>query len=196
MDYLKQSTAVTVKLGPFVDADDGSTAETALTIQKADLRLSKNGGNMAAASADQGTSDAGAPHDELGVYDGTLDVTDTNTLGRLRVDIKKAGALPYWKEWTVLPANVYDSMVAGSDKLQVDAVEIEGQDATDALEALLANNPVVLDKYTRAQLYGLTEVTPAGGGNTLVTYMEDDGTTPAFDVTVSPASERIARNLY
>lgn len=78
----------------------------------------------------------------------------------------------------------------------VDVQTIEGQDATDALEALLANNSVVLDKYTRAQLYGLTEVTPAGGGNTLVTYMEDDGTTPAFDVTVSPASERIARNLY
>ena len=35
MRYLKQSTAVTVKIGPFVDATDGVTAETALGIAAA-----------------------------------------------------------------------------------------------------------------------------------------------------------------
>ena len=44
--YLKQSTAVDVILGPFVDEDDGKTAETGLTIAQADVRLSKNGANM------------------------------------------------------------------------------------------------------------------------------------------------------
>ena len=47
MLFLKQSTAVTVKIGPFVDEDDGKTAETGLTISQADVRLTKNGGNMA-----------------------------------------------------------------------------------------------------------------------------------------------------
>ena len=46
MLWLKQSTAVTVKIGPFVDEDDGKTAETGLTVSQADVRLSKNGGNM------------------------------------------------------------------------------------------------------------------------------------------------------
>jgi hypothetical protein len=117
---LKQSTAVTIKLGPFVDATDGTTAETALTIQKADVRLSKNGGNYAAASADQGVSDAGAPHDELGDYDISLDTTDTATLGRLRVLVKESGALVVWRDFMVQPANVWDSLY-GADKLLVDA---------------------------------------------------------------------------
>jgi hypothetical protein len=61
--WLREDTVVTVKLGPFVDSTDGATAKTGLTIQKADVRLSKNGGDMAAASADQGSGDAGAPHE-------------------------------------------------------------------------------------------------------------------------------------
>ena len=69
MTIVKQSTAITVKLGPFLDDTDGKTAEAALTLQKADVRLSKNGGDMAAATADQGAADAGAPYDELGYYD-------------------------------------------------------------------------------------------------------------------------------
>jgi len=40
MLFLKQSTAVTVKIGPFLDDTDGKTAETGLTIAQADVRLS------------------------------------------------------------------------------------------------------------------------------------------------------------
>lgn len=101
---LIQSTAVTVKIGPFVDSGDGVTAETGLTIQKADVRLSKNGGNMAAANADQGVGDAGAAHDEIGVYDVSLDTTDTNTLGRLQLFVAESGALPVWAEFMVVTA--------------------------------------------------------------------------------------------
>lgn len=139
--WLKQSTAVTKKMGPFVDDTDGKTPETGLTIQKADVRLSKNGGDMAAANADQGESDAGAAHDELGLYDVSLDATDTATLGILRLDIQKSGALPVWEEFQVLPANVYDSLV-GSDYLQVDVKQWKGATAPamtgDAYAWLLA----------------------------------------------------------
>jgi hypothetical protein len=121
--WLKQSTSVTVKVGPFVDDTDFKTAETALTIQKADVRLSKNGGNIAAASADQGASDAGAAHDELGFYDISFDTTDTNTLGRLDLIIKESGALVVADSWMIAPANVWDSLF-GADKLQVHADEI------------------------------------------------------------------------
>lgn len=134
MIYLKQSTAATIKLGPFVDSGDGVTAETGLTIQKADVRLSKNGGNMAAAAADQGESDAGAAHDELGYYDISLGTGDTDTLGRLKVMVSESGALPVWAEYEVVPANVFDSIVAGTDYLQADAVEIHS-DATAASNA-------------------------------------------------------------
>lgn len=122
--WLKQSTAVTEKMGPFVDSGDGNTVEDSLTIQKADVRLAKNGGNMAAASADQGASDAGAPYDEIGYYDISFDATDTNTLGRLKAMVHKSGSLPVWLERMVLPANVYDALVGGSDLLQVDLRQI------------------------------------------------------------------------
>lgn len=116
--WLKQSTAVTVKVGPFVDSTDGVTAETGLTISQADIRLSKNGGNIA-----QSNNAAGATHDELGYYDVPLDTTDTNTLGTLKVLISESGALPVWQDFMVVPANVWDSLF-GADKLQVHADEI------------------------------------------------------------------------
>jgi len=102
------------------------TAEDGLTIQKADVRLSKNGGNMAAAAADQGESDAGAAHDELGYYDISLGTGDTDTLGRLKVMVSESGALPVWAEYEVVPANVFDSIVAGTDKLDTNAAELGG----------------------------------------------------------------------
>jgi len=43
---LKQSTAVDVLIGPFVDSTDGNTVEGALTIEDEHVRLSKLGQNM------------------------------------------------------------------------------------------------------------------------------------------------------
>jgi len=117
MEWLKQSTAITLKLGPFLDEDDGKTSETALTIAQADVRLSKNGGNFA-----QKNESSSATHDEIGFYDVSIDATDTNTLGRLLVAVHESGALPVWKEYMVVPANVWDSMF-GADRLQVDVRE-------------------------------------------------------------------------
>jgi hypothetical protein len=132
--WLKQSTAATVVLGPFVDSSDGVTAETGLTISQTDIRLSKNGGAFA-----QTNNAAGATHMENGYYSAPLDTTDTNTLGRLRVAVTESGALPVWADFHVVPANVWDSLF-GSDKLQVDAVEISSDTATaDAVQANIGN---------------------------------------------------------
>lgn len=156
--WLKQSTAATVKLGPFLDDTDGKTAETALTIKKADVRLSKNGGDMAAAHADQGASDAGAAHDELGYYDISLDTTDTDTLGRLKIMVHESGALPVWQDFQVLPANTFDSLVAGTDYLNADAKQIEGGDATDALTAAVPTAAAIADAVWDEDLGGSHEI--------------------------------------
>ena len=116
--WLKQSTAVTVKIGPFVDDTDGKTAETGLTLSQADIRLSKNGGDIA-----QKNEANAATHDELGYYDCALDTTDTGTLGRLSLMVHESGALPVWHHYMVVPANVWDSMF-GADYLYVDTKEI------------------------------------------------------------------------
>src|SRR3990167_5881795 len=118
MMWLKQSTAVTVKIGPFVDSTDGNTQETALTISQADIRLSKNGGAFA-----QSNNIAGATHDANGWYGVPLDTTDTNTLGTLTVFVHETGALAVWRDFMIVPTNVWDSLF-GADALQVHANEI------------------------------------------------------------------------
>ena len=112
MSWLKQSTAITVKIGPFVDETDGKTAETGLTIGQADVRLSKNGGDLT-----QKSSATACTHDEIGVYDCPLDTTDTGTLGRLDLFVHEAGALPVFATFMIVPANVWDSLF-GADRLQ------------------------------------------------------------------------------
>ncbi len=127
MQLLKQSTAVTVKIGPFLDSTDGDTAETGLTIAQADVLLSKNGGAFA-----QKNDSTSCTHDTGGMYGCPLDATDTNTLGRLQLFVHESGALAVWHEFMVVTANVYDSLCS-TDKLEVDVTQLGGvaQSATD-----------------------------------------------------------------
>lgn len=117
MIFVKQSTAVGVVIGPFVDDTDGKTAETALTLSQADCLLMKNAG--AAAQKNDATS---ATHLAIGHYKVPLNTTDTATLGVMRLSIHETGALPCFLDLMVMPANVWDSMF-GADFLQVDAAQ-------------------------------------------------------------------------
>jgi len=155
MEFIKQSTAVTKKMGPFVDDTDGKTAETGLTITQADIRLSKNGGDFA-----QTHNAAGATHDENGYYGVPLDTTDTDTLGSLRVAIYESGALPVWQDFMVVPAHVYDWLF--------------GDDGIYELAAKSLVNKAIQTKATGAVVYydddGLTPIlthTPTDGESTI-----------------------------
>lgn len=116
MRWLRQSTSVDLPIGPFLDATDGVTAETALTLTQPDIRLKKNNGNWAQKAAAQTLT-----HEENGFYEVTLDATDTNTLGLLRLAVFESGALPVWEDFLVVPAMVYDALVLGTEWLGVDA---------------------------------------------------------------------------
>lgn len=120
--WLKQSTAISVKIGPFIDDGDGKTAEAALTLTQADIRLSKNGANIA-----QKNEANDATTDELGYYDCPLDATDTGTLGVLQLFVHESGALPVFHEYMIVPANVWDSFF-GADKLDVNTAELANID--------------------------------------------------------------------
>lgn len=133
MRLLKQSTATTLLLGPFLDETDGRTAETALTISQADVRLWKEGGTTAA-QKNEATS---CTHRELGYYTCPIDTTDTNTLGTLVVFVAESGALPIRQDYLVVPANVYDSFVLGTDVLDVSATQLDG--SSTAMDNLAAS---------------------------------------------------------
>jgi hypothetical protein len=120
--YLRQSTASQEMLiGPFLDDTDGKTAETGLTIANTDVKLWKRG-----ATSEANKNSGGGTHVAAGRYYITLDDTDTNTLGELEINVVMSGALPVQKRCIVLPANVFDSVVLGSDKLDTNAAELGG----------------------------------------------------------------------
>ncbi len=136
--YLKQSTATTITLGPFLDDSDGKTAETGLTVGSIDVDIYKNTTKSdITATASGGNNDM--VHIANGHYSLELTSGNTDTLGRFMVTANIAGALPVWREFVVLPANVYDSLVAGSDALQVHANEITANLIT---AAAIADNAI------------------------------------------------------
>ena len=104
---LRQNTAVTLLVGPFLDSVDGNTEETALTIAQADVRLSKNG----AASAPKADTSS-ATHDANGMYRVSLNATDTDTVGRLTLFVHVSGALFVRHEYQVVEEAVYDQFYA------------------------------------------------------------------------------------
>ncbi|MGL5095288.1 MAG: hypothetical protein ACRDD1_06850, partial [Planctomycetia bacterium] len=103
MNVLRQSATATINLGPFVDDTDGKTAETALTIAQADVRVAKAGGAFAAKS-----DPYPAPHGENGYYAARLNAADTSTPGPLRIAVSESGALPVFRDFEVIEASVYD----------------------------------------------------------------------------------------
>lgn len=126
---LRQSTAVTIRLGPALDKTDGVTEETAISPS---VEVSRNHGAFAARN-----SATAITHDSNAWFAVPLDTTDTGTLGPLIVKFDDSAThLPVWREFLVVPANVYDSLVGGTDSLEVDTTAISGDSAAaDNLEA-------------------------------------------------------------
>lgn len=147
MIYLRQSTASQeVMLGQFVDSTDGSTPETGLTIANTDIRVQK-AGSATFANKNSG----GATHVESGYYIATLDATDTDTLGSGLIKVAVSGALIVQASFTVLPPQVFDSLVLGSDLLDVNTAQVSGtaQTAGDLSAQLVAVQADTNDIQTR-----------------------------------------------
>lgn len=109
---LRQSDAMELKLGPFVDSTDGNTDETGLTISQADVQIAK-----CAAAGDCGAfaqkNDAGScAHDAIGIYECDFNATDTDTVGILEIAVHESGALPVFKTCAVVETAIYDSLYA------------------------------------------------------------------------------------
>ena len=105
--FLKQSTAVDILIGPFLDEDDGKTAEESLTLSQADIKLSKNGQALA-----QKADNTAAAHDSDGYYNCELDTEDTAEVGQLTVIVHESGALPVRHEYQIIEEIIYDEIYA------------------------------------------------------------------------------------
>jgi hypothetical protein len=141
--YLKQSTdSQEIPLGYFVDSTDGDTEETGLTIINTDIKIWKNGATTLA-----NKHSGGALHISNGIYYATLDATDTDTLGSMVIFVHVTGALTVRVEAVVLAANIFDSLIGNSDRLQIDCRELG-----DANLALTTQMKTDLDTEIDARL--------------------------------------------
>lgn len=140
---LKQSTASQeVPLGYFVDSTDGNTEETALSIANTDIKLWKAGATSLA-----NKNSGGATHISNGIYYAVLDATDTDTLGPLVIFVHVTGSLPVRLECEVLPANVYESLIAGTEWLEVTTLRNSVSESGGTLTILKKDNATT--QYTK-----------------------------------------------
>lgn len=103
---VRQSTARTVMLGPFLDKTDGVTEEVGLA--GGGTELSKNGATFGAGPT-LGT------HDSEGYYPISLSTSHTDTVGSLLIKSHDSAThLPVWQRCIVLEEAVYDAMYAAS----------------------------------------------------------------------------------
>lgn len=121
---LRQSTAVDILIGPFVDSTDGDTEETALTIEDSDVRISKNGQNII--DKNDVTS---AAHDEKGMYNCELDATDTDTIGQLTVYIHVTGALAVRHDYQIIEEDAYDFLYVSGAAPDTQVADIKAETA-------------------------------------------------------------------
>jgi hypothetical protein len=188
---LRSDTAATLQVGPFVDDTDGITLESSLTITQADVRISKNGANIA-----QKNDTTACTYDEVGYYSCPINATDTNTEGRLQVIVNESGALLVSQSYQVVNANVFDSLYAVTitDYLQTDTISVSsaalddiwGEALTELGAGAPSATPAVRDAIMLLYMYlrNKTETTASetritNNAGTVITEsnLSDNGTT-------------------
>jgi hypothetical protein len=213
MFLIKVGTSVIVPLGPAVSATDGIAFTTGLAgtgagkleSTSSGVHLIKNGGAAAVrhATAAASTEDALSKS-----YLVTLDGTDTATVGTLRVGFNVAGTLDMQTNCMVLPAKIYDSIVGGTDNLEVDVIQLLGTawltpatagtpdvnlktilstlDFSTTMKAGLATAPIrkntALAKFSFVMISSSTGL-PVGGKTVTCTRSIDDGAFGAGTLT-------------
>ena len=194
--FLKQSTAVDVLIGPFVDNADGNTAESGLTL---DVELSKNGQGLA------NKSDATAPADDTGgnvdgYYNCELDATDTNPVGTLRLCVHHANALPVLQDFQVVEEAVYEALFASSATGAFTGVSVNALTSaaitdvwsTDTLTEAYASDGAA---GTSAQLLYMiwAAVHEFSISGTTITSKKLDGSTTAMTWTIDDSASPTSR---
>ena len=131
MRFLRTNTAIRLTVGPFLDKTDGVTPETTLTVTSCKLTLMVDNGNVPTLVLDTAPTASGGANDmvhvtgdDAGFYDLELAAGNVNYLGRAMLAITDAAThCPVFHEFMILPANVYDSLVLGTDTLQADVTQ-------------------------------------------------------------------------
>lgn len=139
MRYLKQNTDSYITVGPALDKTAGFGNEDALTVTSFSGVIVKETQSSATTHTDF-TPSATAGNDwgmvaigHGGLYQLKIPDSEINFVGSAKLAIwYDAEALPFWEEFMVVPANVWDSLM-GTDILDVSVTQLAGvaQSLTD-----------------------------------------------------------------
>jgi len=151
MRYLKTNTATRVTIGPFLDKTDGITPEVALAVTYCHLTFMVDDNGVptlaldAKATASSGNNDmVHVSNDDAGFYDLELTASNVNYVGRSMLSVNDVTThCPVFHEFTILPSQVYDSLISGSDVLDTNASLLGGTlpaSSTEIADALLDRN--------------------------------------------------------
>ena len=119
MQYLKYNTASNISIGTLVGTD-GITPDTSRTVTNITQMVLLKEGSAALTSIIANTF----THLANGVYKVALTAADTNTVGKLDFHLSATTCQPQHREYMVVPANMYDSLVGGTDTLDTNVIEI------------------------------------------------------------------------
>lgn len=157
-------TAIVVTVGPLIDNTDFKTLETAIAYNATGMSvdLIESSGTGAGTKTDL-TLTTGSTQDWThlgnGIYEIEITSAQNDTEGSLQVVGVCDGVLPFFSPvYTVVPAVVYNSLVAGSDYLQTDAIQVEGVDATNQINAEADTALADYDPPTNAEMVARTLV--------------------------------------
>lgn len=170
--WIKQNSSNTsILFGPTLLSSDGVTPSTGFAHT---VYLSKAGAAAATmASTSTGTPSVG------GWYTFLLSSADTATVGGLTALANNTTHLPIWHEFMVLPANAYDSLVGGTDTLEVDVIAWVGTTASTSMSA----------PTTAPANFSLLSISTAGRTSANVTQWAGETATTAMTApTTAPAN--------
>jgi hypothetical protein len=174
---LRQSTAVDVLIGPFVDSTDAYTAETGVSPA---VKLSKNGQTLGA------KNDATTPvHDADGYYNCELDATDTNTVGTLMLTVTGSStSLPVRHTYQVIEEAVYDELYAGSAAGPLNTTTIA--EPSQGKPSASPTAQEILNRLYRRHIYAKVVIDTNSANQ--VQIFADDGSTILWEHDITDSS--------
>lgn len=120
MQFLKQSTAASILVGPVLDSAGASYTSAVI----GDFNITKNGTSAAMAAA------ATATHDHNGMYVIALTTGNTDTLGRVDISLNKSTYAMSVFRYEVLTASTFDAIVTNAATAAgglCDTIRVNGQ---------------------------------------------------------------------
>lgn len=188
---IRADTAGTLKIGPFVDATDGVTPETGLTIEDGDILIAQPSGG--ALGEEAGVSDC--THDAGGVYDCAYNASVFDTEGMVLVSVQETGAAPWFGRYDVQTGDFYDASHTAGAMATAATIGILYDGAIDATNGSTTIELVDvgdLPESDNSWLNTTVYVTNAGGTESdvalIAAYDYTAGTPDVFEITLHKAA--------